>query len=41
MKKRNLNVDKTYAVLVTNDGWLVSDKFCNPIFVRKELNMTL
>ena len=41
LKKRNLTIDKSCSILVTNDGWLVSDMFCNPMLVTRELNRTL
>lgn len=39
-RKRILTMDKTHQVLMTNDGYVVSPSFCNPIFVRKDLNIS-
>ncbi len=36
--KKNLTVDKD-SPLITNDGYLVSGWFCNPLNVKKEINM--
>lgn len=37
MNKNNLTIDKDSALL-TNDGYLVSEWFCNPLKVKRELN---
>lgn len=38
MNKNNLPVDKQNKILMTNDKWLVSDLFCDPIQVKKDIN---
>jgi hypothetical protein len=37
MKKPTIT-EKEYNCLITNDGYLVSDMFCNPLQVKSEIN---
>ncbi len=37
MNKNNITIDKD-SPLITNDGYLVSEWFCDPLGVRRELN---
>jgi len=32
--------DKNYESFTTNDGYIVSEWFCNPLNVKKELNIS-
>ena len=40
-KKWKTLVEKQFkdSMMVTNDGYIISDMFCNPRNVRKEINM--
>jgi len=36
--KKKTHMDKENETYTTNDGYIISTYFCNPLQVRKELN---